>query len=126
MTLVCQQRPSSASLEADLHLIFDKLKAAGSSIECPWDNSLFGDFKLMSNTKYLLAANFKDNEKVLPHIIREIWRLVSLLPSDNLLVSIYESGSKDQKTGTGSLLASCISCFIHCLFYRASITLILR
>ena len=31
-------------------------------------------------------------------VIREVWMLASIVPSHNLLVSMYESGSGDTKT----------------------------
>ncbi len=79
--------------------IIDKLTAAGPSIACPWDSSVHNSYKHMLTSKYLLAANFKDNADVMPHIIREIWMLSSILPSDSLFVSVYESGSSDERTG---------------------------
>ena len=98
---------STARLEFDVNLIFNKLYAAGPSIECQWDDTMLLDYKVMLDTKYLLAANFRDNQDVLPHIIREIWRFISLLPSHNLFVSIYESGSKDTQTGLASPVQAC-------------------
>lgn len=77
----------------------DKLSAAGPSVACSWDSTVHNSLKQISGTNFLLAANFKDNADVLPQIIREIWMLSSILPSSNLFVSVYESGSADSKTG---------------------------
>ena len=77
----------------------DKLTAAGPSIACPWDSSVHNSFQHLLGSKVLLAANFKNNQDVMPHIIREIWMLSSILPLDSLYVSVYESGSSDERTG---------------------------
>lgn len=79
--------------------IFERLYAAGPSVDCSWDETLLFNFKQVSSKKVMLAANFKDNEDLFPHIIRETWRFVSLLPTHNIFISVYESGSNNSKTG---------------------------
>jgi len=53
----------------------------------------------LSGTKWLLAANFRDNAEMMPHLIKQVWLLAALLPPNSLFVSIYESGSPDTWTG---------------------------
>jgi len=79
--------------------IFDQLSAAGPSLTCSWDRTLLGDLQALSGTKWLLAANFRDNAEMMPHLIKQVWLLAALLPPNSLFVSIYESGSPDTWTG---------------------------
>lgn len=72
-----------------------KFEDAGN---CSWDASLDIDRELLEGNKYLIAANLKDNEAVLPHLIVQLWHTVSLLPRGSVFVSIYEDQSSD---GTG-------------------------
>ncbi len=64
--------------------IVDKLTAAGPSIACPWDSSVHNSFKHLLGSKYLLAANFKDNQNKLPkglpllHTSSVVYRLIPL------------------------------------------------
>ena len=50
---------------------------------------------MLKGRKYLIAANFKDNEELLPHVIVQIWHLLAILPQGSAFLSIYESGSSD-------------------------------
>ena len=53
----------------------------------------------LAGTKWLLAANFRNNAEIMPQFIKQVWLLAALLPANSLLVSIYESGSEDGETG---------------------------
>lgn len=64
-------------------------------ISCPWDPSLEADLPLLKGQKYLIAANFRNNEELLPHLIVQLWHLLAILPQGSAFVSIYESGSTD-------------------------------
>lgn len=68
-------------------------------VHCPWDPTLELDLPHLNGQKYLLAANFKNNEELLPHAIIQFWHLLAILPEGSAFVSVYESGSTDS---TGS------------------------
>ena len=70
-------------------------------VSCPWDPSLEADLPLLKGQKYLIAANFRNNEDLLPHAIVQIWHLLAILPQGSAFVSIYESDSTDS-TGEDS------------------------
>ena len=72
---------------------------------CSWDASLDMDRQFLEGKKFLLAANLRDNEEVLPHLIVQLWHTISLLPEESVFVSIYENASSD-KTGTPSTSVS--------------------
>ncbi|KAJ3089875.1 capsular associated protein [Quaeritorhiza haematococci] len=46
--------------------------------------------------KYFIAANFHNNEAVLPDFIAQLLQLVEFFGPDRLFVSVFESGSKDK------------------------------
>ncbi|EJD55628.1 hypothetical protein AURDEDRAFT_109884 [Auricularia subglabra TFB-10046 SS5] len=46
--------------------------------------------------KYFIAANFYNNERVLPYWTREMSKVITYLGTDNVYVSIYESYSRDK------------------------------
>lgn len=71
---------------------------------CHWDPTLEADLPRLSGKKFLLAANFRNNEELLPHAIVQFWHLLALLPEGSAFVSIYESGSTDS---TGWCLYLC-------------------
>ena len=56
----------------------------------------------LAGTKWLLAANFRNNAQMMPQFIKQVWLLAALLPANSLYVSIYESGSEDAETGCSS------------------------
>lgn len=64
-----------------------------------WVSIYLDDLQGLAGTKWLLAANFKDNAEILPNFIKQVWLLAALLPSSSLFVSVYESGSEDATTG---------------------------
>jgi hypothetical protein len=92
-------RTGNSSLRSNIQYLLDELSAAGPFLTCPWDSTLLGDLEAVATTKYLLAANFRDNADLMPHFIKQVWLLAALLPSNKLFVSIYESGSKKSLTG---------------------------
>jgi len=92
-------RTDNSLLHQDIRRLLDQLAAAGPFIACPWDSTLLGDLQGLAGTKWLLAANFKDNAEILPNFIKQVWLLAALLPSSSLFVSVYESGSEDATTG---------------------------
>ena len=64
-------------------------------VSCPWDPTLEADLLLLKGQKYLIAANFRNNEDLLPHLIVQLWHLLAILPQGSAFVSVYESGSTD-------------------------------
>ncbi|KAJ3077976.1 capsular associated protein [Quaeritorhiza haematococci] len=46
--------------------------------------------------KYFVAANFHNNEAVLPDLIAQLLHLVAFFGPDRLFVSVFESGSEDK------------------------------
>lgn len=76
------------------------LSSLGHQVSCAWDPSLEADLPLLKGQKYLIAANFRNNEDLLPHVIVQLWHLLAILPQGSAFVSIYESGSIDS---TGEL-----------------------
>ena len=64
-------------------------------VSCPWDPTLELDLPHLLGQKYLLAANFKNNEELLPHVIIQFWHVLAILPEGSAFVSVYESGSTD-------------------------------
>ena len=66
---------------------------------CKWDPSLEADMRQLKGRKYLLAANFRDNEDLLPHVIVQLWHLLAILPQGSVFVSVYESNSEDSTGG---------------------------
>ena len=64
-------------------------------VACPWDPTLEADLPLLKGQKYLIAANFRNNEDLLPHLIVQLWHLLAILPQGSAFVSVYESGSTD-------------------------------
>ena len=72
-----------------------------TQVSCPWDASLESDLPLLKGQKYLIAANFRDNEDLLPHLIVQLWHLLAILPQGSAFVSIYESGSTDSTGEAG-------------------------
>ena len=75
--------------------ILTQLTAAEERVPCKWDPSLEADMRQLKGRKYLLAANFRDNEDLLPHVIVQLWHLLAILPQDSVFVSVYESNSED-------------------------------
>lgn len=75
-------------------------------VACPWDPSLEADLPLLKGRKYLIAANFRNNEELLPHVIVQIWHLLAILPQGSTFLSIYESDSSDSTGGNLLLLVS--------------------
>ena len=58
----------AASFEAQLHEIVAALSAAAPSVQCPWDSTLLDHAYPLLQTKFMLAANFKDSSHVLPQV----------------------------------------------------------
>lgn len=50
--------------------------------------------------KLLLAANLKDAEALMPHLILQLAALLVYLPPQSAYLSIYESGSADSTGAT--------------------------
>lgn len=80
-----------------------QLQATEEMVGCGWDASLEADLRQLKGHKYLLAANFRNNEGLLPHVIVQLWHLLAILPQGSVFVSVYESGSEDS-TGNHSVL----------------------
>ena len=75
---------------------FAKLGVVDGTISCVWDQSLNNDSRRIHNKRIFIAANFKDNEHVMPHLLVQLWHTIALLPEGAVFVSIYESSSSDQ------------------------------
>ncbi|PVU94031.1 hypothetical protein BB561_002863 [Smittium simulii] len=45
--------------------------------------------------KYFIAANFYNNQDVLPHLLTELLSVIDFLGNENVFVSIYENASSD-------------------------------
>ena len=98
---------NSSFLEAndgqELTVFFDRLQTAYGTVSCVWDDSLNGDRSHFSEKTVFIAANFRDNEEVLPHLIIQIWHTVALLPEGQAFISIYESGSTDNTSKSSAI-----------------------
>eukprot|EP00898_Chlorokybus_atmophyticus_P001618 jgi/Chlat1/2457/Chrsp171S02346 len=60
----------------------------------------------LHNLRVFIAMNLHDNERVGPHLIFQLQRLLSWLNPSNIYVSIYESGSNDSTPALLALLHS--------------------
>jgi len=49
----------------------------------------------LAGKEFFLAANFYNNEAILPDFISETLKLVDLLGTEHIYISVYENGSKD-------------------------------
>ncbi|KAJ3079761.1 capsular associated protein [Quaeritorhiza haematococci] len=60
-------------------------------------NTSIERFKYLADLpdKYFIAANFHNNEPVLPHFIAQLLELISFFGRDRIFVSVFESGSTD-------------------------------
>jgi hypothetical protein len=61
---------------------------------CKMDAVVLDELYGMQTTKYMIAANLKDNSKLMPHFSQQLLTVASLLRG-RVFVSIYESGSSD-------------------------------
>ena len=75
--------------------ITTQLLAAEEIVPCGWDPSLEADLRQLKPHKYLLAANFHNNEELLPHVIVQLWHILAILPKGSVFLSVYESDSED-------------------------------
>ena len=57
-----------SSLEAQLFEIIAALSAAAPSVQCPWDSTLLDHTYPLLQSRFLLAANFKDSSHILPQV----------------------------------------------------------
>ena len=79
----------------DLAVFFDQLKTAKNTVSCVWDESLNSGKHTLQRKRIFIAANFKDNAAVLPHLLVQLWHTIALMPKHSIYVSIYESSSRD-------------------------------
>lgn len=64
---------------------------------CAYKRSLFSpdESRKIPEGKYFIAANYHDNEHVLPHLLNQMLLATSIIGYQNVFVSIFESGSTD-------------------------------
>jgi hypothetical protein len=64
---------------------------------CSYKQSLYStrDTRTVPEGKYFFAANFHDNERVLPYLLNQLLLATSIFGYQNIFISIYESGSTD-------------------------------
>lgn len=72
-----------------------QLLAVEEMVPCHWDATLETDLRKLKGKKFMVAANFRNNEELLPHVIVQLWHLLAILPQGSTFLSIYESGSED-------------------------------
>jgi hypothetical protein len=85
-----------------------QLSQLEKQVSCPWDPTLEADLPLLKGRRYLIAANFRNNEELLPHVIVQIWHLLAILPQGSTFLSIYESDSSDSTGAVAAVATFCL------------------
>jgi len=84
-------RPLTSALLRALSM----LKGSGRVLRCSPDLDLIQAANQTTGRRILMSVNLYNSGEVLPNMIVQLMRLASSLPPGTLLISIYESGSKD-------------------------------